>query len=489
MIIELWDKKIYQLKFTYLFSLIIFFTTLIFPQTTRQQLREKIDSVFTNQFFQSTLMGIDVYDLTSKEELYEKNEKLLFRPASNLKILTTSAGLLFLGPGYKFKTSLYYSGQIISGTLFGNLFVVGGCDPDFNTKNIDSLAEVIKDYGINEIAGDLFGDVSMMDSLFWGNGWMWDDDPSTDAPYLTPLDINANSIGVVVKPSAIGEKAKIILVPNSNYFKIKNFTVTVPSDSASTYSLDRDWLHRKNTLILKGNVSQKTIPDSLQDTLRVNVYNPAEYFLTLLKERLEGLNVSVDGKTYIAKIPSYAINFFNFERPYKDVITHLLKVSYNLGAEMVLRAMASKYFGNPATAKNGIKMVDSLITLTGMVPAKYRIVDGSGVSHYNLISAELILSVLKYMYYDKPDYYKILYNSFPVAGVDGTLKDRMIGTPAQNNVHAKTGTLSGVCSLSGYVTAKNGDLLAFSMLVQNYVGSSKTGRDFQDEICNILAGD
>ena len=470
-----------------LFLFPFLFVCISFPQSNSQQLRLKIDSVFTNKFFESTLMGIDVYDLTAKENLYNKNEKLLFRPASNLKILTTSAGLVFLGPDYKFKTSLYYTGKILNGTLYGDLYVVGGCDPDFSTKDIDSLASIVKANGINEITGNLFGDVSMVDSLFWGNGWMWDDDPSTDAPYLTSLNINTNSVGVIVKPSKIGEKAEVELIPKSNFFHVENFTTTVPADSQNTFSLDRDLLHRKNTLIIKGNVSAKVIPGSLQDTLFVNVYKPQKYFLTLFEGALNSDDIKVDGKKYFTKVPNYAINILNFEHPYKNVITNLNKISYNLGAEMVLRALSAKFFGTPATAENGIKMIDSLIILAGMNPKDYRIVDGSGVSHYNLVSAELILSFLKYIYSQKPDLYEILYQSFPIAGADGTLKNRMTGTPAQNNVHAKTGTLSGVCSLSGYVTASNGHLIAFSMLVQNYVGSSKTGREFQDEICNILA--
>ena len=470
-----------------LFFLLAVFVINLFPQDDIQNLNSRIDSVFSDQFFQSTFMGIDVYDLTAKKDLYKRNEKLLLRPASNMKILTTSAGLLFLGPAYNFQTSLYYIGQIINGTLYGDLFVVGGCDPDFSTKDLDSLVSVIKGTGIHEITGNIFGDVSMMDSLFWGNGWMWNDDPSTDAPYLTALDINANSIGAIVKSSKLGQKANITLIPQTDFFKIENFTSTVPADSPNTYSIDRDWIHRKNTLIFKGNIKNKVVPDSLQDTLMVNVYNPAKYFLTLMKEHLEENGINVDGKIYLSKIPNYAINLFNYKRPFGNVITHLNKVSYNLGAEMTLYSIAAKYFGAPATAKNGIKMVDSLISLAGMNPSDYRIVDGSGVSHYNLITAQLILSVLKYMYYEKSGLFTILYNSFPIAGVDGTLKHRMKDTPAQNNVHAKTGTLSGVCSLSGYVTAKNGHLIAFSMLTQNYVGSAKKGREFQDRVCNILA--
>ena len=472
---------------SFLVFLLFLFVRNVYSQDNILQLKARIDSVFGNKFFQSTMMGIDVYDLTAKQQLYNKNEKLLFRPASNMKILTTSAGLVFLGPDYEFKTSLYYTGQIINGTLYGSLFVVGGCDPDFSTKDIDLLASVIKSAGIHEITGDLFGDVSMMDSLFWGSGWMWDDDPSTDAPYLTPLEVNESTVGVIVHPTRLGEKANITLVPSTNYFKIENNTVIVPVDSPNTYSLDRDWLHRKNTLIINGNVSLQAVPDSLQDTIRVNVYKPQLYFLTLLQEALENDGIRIGGKKYFSKIPNYAINIFNFERAFSYVIVHLNKVSYNLGAEMTLYSLAAKYFGEPATAKNGVKMIDSLIVLAGMNPADYRLVDGSGVSHYNLISSELLLAVLKYIYFEKPDLFKILYNSFPIAGVDGTLNHRMIDTPAQNNVHAKTGTLSGVCSLSGYVTAKNGHIIAFSMLVQNYVGGSKEGRFFQDEICNILA--
>ena len=117
----------------------------------------------------------------------------------------------------------------------------------------------------------------------------------------------------------------------------------------------------------------------------------------------------------------------------------------------------------------------------------YRLADGSGVSHYNLVSAELLLGVLKYFYYEEPDLYETLYESFPIAGIDGSLKNRMEKTKAENNVHAKTGTLSGVSSLSGYVKNKRGNMIAFSILVQNYNDSSKQAREFIDAVCEILA--
>jgi D-alanyl-D-alanine carboxypeptidase/D-alanyl-D-alanine-endopeptidase (penicillin-binding protein 4) len=166
---------------------------------------------------------------------------------------------------------------------------------------------------------------------------------------------------------------------------------------------------------------------------------------------------------------------------------NLNKTSDNLSTEMTLRALAEKYFEKPVSVMNGIKMIDSLIILCGLNPKDYRLVDGSGVSHYNLVSAELLLSVLKHFYYNEKDLFESLYESFPNAGIDGSLAGRMKRTLAENNVHAKTGTLSGVSSLSGYVKNKKGNMIAFSILVQNYVGSSKQARDFIDKVCEIIA--
>ena len=381
----------------YISLLLFLFTQLIFPQRNVLQFKSKIDSVLTDSFFDTTQIAIDVYDLTLNENLYSKNENFLLRPASNMKILTTSAALVFLGPDYNFTTSLCYTGEIKNGILYGDLYVVGGCDPDFSSKDLDSLVSVIKAAGINEIRGNLIGDVSMMDSLYWGKGWMWDD----DCAYLTPLDINENSVGVIVKPGIIRQKAVVRLIPQTDFIKLDNFSLTVPEDSPDTFTLNKNWLHHKNALTIKGNVSARMIPDSLQDTLHTKVYGPQLYFLTLFQETLTGKGISISGKKYFADVPVYSQKLFSFKRPFGNMVNYINKESYNLGAEMTLRVLAAKYFGKPATADNGIKMIDSLIALTGLNPNAYRLVDGSGISHYNLVSARLLLEVLKYMYYQK----------------------------------------------------------------------------------------
>jgi len=471
---------------------ILFFTTQIYSQTV-SSVQQKIDALLSEDFFQSTLIGIDVYNLTSKEMVYHKNEKILLHPASNMKILTSTAGLLFLGPKYEFKTSVYYTGEIINETLYGDLYVIGGLDPDFSSDNLDSMIIQIKLAGIKEVSGNIYGDVSVKDSIFWGNGWMWDDDPSTDAPYLSALNINDNAVAIIVKGTTTGNKSEIISLPKTDYIQIINETITVPHGEENTFNVDRDWLHRKNSIIAKGKVEEGTGKDFIEKKTRLNILEPEKYFMTLFEEGLnkEGIrfNPSNAGEIKFEVAPQIAKQLFTFSRSFDSIIVNLNKTSDNLSAEMTLYALAAKNFGKPATAINGVKMIDSLISLTGLDPDDYRLVDGSGVSHYNLITAELLLQILKYIYYSKPELYDILYNSFPIGGVDGTLSNRMKDTKAENNVHAKTGTLSGISSLSGYLKAANGDLLAFSILVQNYVRGSSKARNYIDEICKILAED
>jgi D-alanyl-D-alanine carboxypeptidase/D-alanyl-D-alanine-endopeptidase (penicillin-binding protein 4) len=154
---------------------------------------------------------------------------------------------------------------------------------------------------------------------------------------------------------------------------------------------------------------------------------------------------------------------------------------------MTLRAMALVHFGKPASAENGLKIIDSLIIKTNLNYDNYNLADGSGISHYNLVSAELLVSILKYMYQNSKENYNILKNSFPIAGIDGTLLNRMQNTEAFKNVYAKTGTLSGVSTLSGYLKTANNHEITFSIFIQNFKGSSKIARSYQDRICIFLS--
>ncbi|MEN8194166.1 MAG: D-alanyl-D-alanine carboxypeptidase/D-alanyl-D-alanine-endopeptidase [Bacteroidota bacterium] len=453
-----------------------------FAQSDVFSTADEIDLLLKSKFFKSCQIAVDAYDLTAKEIIYRNNQQLLMRPASNMKILTSSAALYFLGPDYNFTTTIAYDGEIDDSVLTGNLYFIGGFDPDLTTEDLDSMVMEIKEEGISRIDGSLYGDISKMDSLYWGSGWMWDDDPSTNFPYMTPLVINDAAVKVVVTPSTVGEKPTVSFIPDVFNGDYKNIAVTEESDTLSL-KVTRDWLHNSDEILISGVIGSDEEPD----TTELNLSQTTRYFLSLAKELLSKNGINVNGKIDTASTPEEIEVLFKHERPFSEVIINLNKDSDNLSTEMTLRAMANGHYGKHASAKEGLKFIDSLISIVGLNPRTYRLVDGSGVSHYNLVSVELLNELLKYFYVEQEELFNILYDSFPIGGVDGTLESRMKEGSTFNNVHAKTGTLSGVSALAGYLTAKNGHIISFAINTQNFVGSADKARKFQDKICEILA--
>ncbi|MBK9099030.1 MAG: D-alanyl-D-alanine carboxypeptidase/D-alanyl-D-alanine-endopeptidase [bacterium] len=468
----------------FLLSYLFLFTSIIFSQINHQHLESDITELINDPFFDKTLIAIDIFDLTDSISLFQKNNKLLLRPASNMKLLTTAAALLNRGEYYSFRTDLYHTGVIEGKTLFGDLYIVGGFDPNFSLQDLHSLVAVVKSLDIKKITGGVYADISKKDSIYWGKGWMWDDDPEPSAPYLSALNINENSIQVFVDEAEIDSPAVVKLLPDTKYVSVVNTSVTIGSAAAADILVTRDWVNKKNTILVSGEVSSSKHNEY---SSIVNVLYPERFFLTLFIEELEKEGISVDEQTNVKNLDKNSVYLTSIYRSIDTVLSVVNKDSDNLSAEMLIYAIAYEDSGAPASAVDGLAAVKRLIDSAGFNSDDFSIADGSGVSHYNLLSAELILETLKYMYYDQRDLFELFYNSLAVAGVDGTLKNRMKNTSAQNNVHAKTGTLNGVSNLSGYVTAKNGHLLAFSILIQNYVDESSKARVFQNKICELLA--
>jgi D-alanyl-D-alanine carboxypeptidase/D-alanyl-D-alanine-endopeptidase (penicillin-binding protein 4) len=453
-----------------------------YPQISESEMRNQIDELYDQPLFRSAIAAIEVVDLEDGKTVYRKNDRLLTTPASNVKLYTTAAALLFLGEDYEFATELRYMGEIYDSVLYGDVYVVGGMDPDLTFEDIQTLAREIADLGVKEIRGDLLADVSAMDSLFWGEGWMWDDDPSTDSPYLTPLTVNDNATLVRVFPIKEDSALGVEIVPAASCIEVENrsFARMTPMEELE---VTRDYINRRNAVIIKGDLS--LYED--EDWESLNVYEPAMYFMTLLRDCLDTLGVSVAGDIAYAKTPPIARPVHTIRRPFGDVIVNLNKESDNLSAELTLRAMGAFREGTPGTAEKGLRYVDSLIELSGRDPDDYRFADGSGLSRYNLITADLTTQVLRLMFNGDRKTFETFKESLPVAGEDGTLERRMRDTPAEGKVFAKTGTMSGVSALSGYVETVGGRDLAFSIMVQRYVGSSRYAKRFEDGVCEILA--
>jgi serine-type D-Ala-D-Ala carboxypeptidase/endopeptidase (penicillin-binding protein 4) len=372
---------------------------------------------------------------------------------------------------------------IESDTLLGDIYVVGGFDPLFSSEDLDSLVRIIKSLGIKHINGSVYGDISKKDSMYWGKGWMWDDDPEPSAPYLSALNIYVNSIEVFVEGSEEGKPSVVKLDPDTKFVEVLNSSFTVSSKVSGEVLITRDWVNKKNTILVSGEVIKDEVYYS-----KVNLLYPERYFLTLFKERFEQEGIFIEKPIDIKQLDKNYVYLTSIYRSIDTVLSAVNKESDNLSAEMLMYAIAYKDSGAPAAADDGLATVKRLIDSVGFNSSDYSIADGSGVSHYNLISSELIVGLLKHMYYKQQDLFELFYNSLAIAGVDGTLKNRMKKTLAQYNVHAKTGTLNGVSNLSGYVTAKNSHLLAFSIMIQNYVDESSKARNFHNKICELLAG-
>ncbi len=475
-----------KLKICLIIISFLLYGSSVFSQSSINQLETDINKILDDPFFENSVISIDIFNLSDGITLFQKNNKLLLLPASNMKIVTTLAGLLYL-PEYSFSTKMFYTGTVNRDTLFGDVYVLGGFDPDFTTDDFQQFVANLKNLGIKYINGNLIADLSLKDSLYWGNGWMWDDEPDPGTPYLSSLNINDNSIEVFVNGTTPDYLANVKLIPETNYFEIENNTVTI-SSGKNDIIVTRNQVEKGNKIIVTGKVRKDKIADEELNIQKISVPNPAKYFLTLLTEQLLLDSIYINGSLEFRKLPENALHLSTVFRSIDTVLVNMNKESDNLSAEMILYALALHDSGAPASALNGIEAVKKMIKLTGLDEKNYHISDGSGVSRYNLITTELIVALFKYFYNNHSKIFNDFYNTLPVAGVDGTLENRMLNTLLAGNLRAKTGTLKGVSTLSGFTENADGNLIAFSIFIQNYIVKNSSARSFIDRICNILAG-
>lgn len=451
------------------------------PNTTS----EKLEAIFRLPFFDTCIAALEVEDLAMGATVFSKNKKLLLHPASNMKLYSSAAALQCLGGDYEFRTKITYSGTINDGILEGDLIFTGGGDPDFTHKDFDTVIRALAALGIREIRGNLVANVALFDSMYWGKGWMWDDDPSTDAPYLTPLAMNKNCVTIQASYDAGTQTVGIEMTPRNDYCVITQ-AVNRIGNLPSAITIDRNWYDRKNEFIIQVAAGK----NSVRAVKTVNVMEPALFFLQSFATYASLANIKIHASFNRSRQEVPGKLLLEIRRPILPVLENLNKMSDNLSAELSLRVAASQTFNvSEVSSKQSLQLIDSLIVRAGMHPANYRIVDASGVSHYNLISAELTLALLRFMYLSNPVTFEQFRKTLPIGGLDGTLAKRMKEMEIRGNVFAKTGTLSGVSTLSGYIETKSRKILGFSLMMQNFYGRLAYAQSIQDEICQILYND
>ncbi len=361
-------------------------------------LRIRLDSLLQDKMFETSHVGLMVYDLTADAPLYTYQHRQLLRPASCMKLVTSITALNQLGPNYDFETRLYYTGHVVGRTLVGNIYCVGGFDPTLTVDDVALIAGCVQRMGIDSICGQLVADFTMKEALDYGEGWCWDD----DNPMLISL--------------SVGRK--------------NNFLATFAEEVA------RAGVNLERVHLAEGRTPQNAVP------------------LCTCKH-----NIAL-------------------------VLERMMKMSDNFYAESMFYQTAASARTGLARAKDARDITKKLFARLGLGHYPYKVADGSGLSLYNYVSAELLCALLRYAWLT-PNIRDALLLSLPIAGVDGTLEKRMRGTRAQGNVRAKTGTLTGISSLAGYCTSANGHQLCFAIINQGIMHNAM-GKDFQDRVCKLL---
>jgi serine-type D-Ala-D-Ala carboxypeptidase/endopeptidase (penicillin-binding protein 4) len=487
------------------------------PPATLAELRSRIEEICHQPALEPGFFAVKIVSLDSGQTLFEQQSNKFVRPASNMKLYTVATAFDRLTPDYHYITSVYARERPEDGKIKGDLFIYGRGDPSISTrfdgdyfKGINDLADRIVAAGVKRVRGDLVGDESYFNGSPIGSGWEWEDLTWSYGAPISALSVNDNAIDLIIKPgAAIGAPVSVTTgPPNVSFITIVNRATTSARELKSNLQIYRGL--GANALEITG-----TLP--LGDAgFRggVAIPNPPLAFVLMLRDALLKRGVKIDGQlrtvsdrsgsSVLPRIPAGinsptgTINQFPIEitslssPPFATIAVHTLKPSQNQYTELILRTLGrTQPQPNSDTGRDrsdeelGLTIVRNFLHQAGIADSDVALDDGSGLSRNDLISANTTVQLLTYM--SKQRYFAQFRDALPIAGVDGTLSTRMRGTPAEKNVRAKTGSLSSVASLSGYVTTAAGERLAFSMMLNNYPDAAAVRRDSIDAIAVLLA--
>jgi serine-type D-Ala-D-Ala carboxypeptidase/endopeptidase (penicillin-binding protein 4) len=502
------------------------------PTNTLAELQGKIIDVLRKPQLAPAAVGIKVVSLDTGKVLFEENAAKLLRPASNMKLYTVAAALDRLSPDFRFTTSIYAPKPDASGVVRGNLIVYGRGDPSlaarFNSgdyfKAINDLAAKIVAAGVKSVEGDLIGDESYFNGPKYGSGWEWEDLTWYYGAEITALTVNDNALDLFVKPGLeVGKPAIVSTGPPDPLLTIRNDVITSAKGTRRAISVYRGL--GKDTVHLSGTIAL----DDRGYSGGIGISHPALLFVYLLRSSLAEKGVTIKGRSQIIEPPTsgpyldpaqrFALRHLTNVQspqpveiatyqspPFSLIAAHTLKPSQNLYTELILRTLGEVVPPTPqpfqqtsgqastertvpltrsASENLGLDVVKTFLKNVGIRPEMLALDDGSGLSRNDMVTAESTIQLLTYM--SRHRFADAFRDALPIAGVDGTLRNRMKGTAAENNVRAKTGSLRSAASLGGYVTTAAGEKLVFTVMVNNYPSDVEPRTMCIDPIAVLLA--
>lgn len=498
---------------------------------TLVSLRERISVHISQPRFASAVWGVKIVSLESGKTIFEHNPRKYFNPASNAKLYTSALALDRLGPSHRIKTSLYSTTRPeASGTLRGDVIVYGRGDPTMAArlnggdyfKGLEPLVSQLVNAGVRRIEGDLVGDESYFTGPPFGSGWEWDDLQAYYGAETSALTVNDNALDVFVKPAErIGMPCRITTGPQTSFVTFINRTQTAAKDTEPRIVVYRPV--GENIIYVTGRLA---IDNASGYYSAIAVHNPASLFVSLFKDALAQRGIVITGRTRVIDWKYREVTPIEFAKlielgsvesmPLGDIVRETLKPSQNLYAQLLLlqvgeMSRAGSTIGNQPSPQPsvfqpregtseglGIEVLNDFLSQVGLKKGDVLLEEGSGLSRRDVITPEATVALLSFA--SRSRWFDGYHNALPIAGVDGTLQNRMKGTAAAGNVRAKTGSLRYVYSLSGYVTTSAGERLAFSIMLNNYnaersdasAAAGRNGsvspRDDMDAIPIMLAG-
>lgn len=479
-------------------------------------LKKQILNVIQKYGSKHTNLGIAVYSLDKNDYYFKYNFDSYFIPASLTKLFTTVGALNKFGPNFLVKTSVYASGKITNGVLYGNLYIYGRGDALLNSSDIDLIAEKIKSYGIKHITGGIVADPTFFDSQTDRFIYSGDADVVQKTQPITPLSLEKNVINIVVTAGSIyGRYVSVQAIPNSEAIKLivtakvgrdmgynppRKNTINKQNygDQNILFAQHKQPRHSTSTskyrkkFAVSSSLNQKGIqeivvsgnlPAGSSRTYSFFIENPPLVVAGALKLRLVNLGVRVDGP-----ISEGQVNFENvslvteFERRLLDILVEMDKNSDNYLAETVFKMLGAYDKKMTSNSKEAIRYIFSLLDSLRIPCLECKMYDGSGLSRRNRFSPESIIHLLKFAISNPK--ISIIDSLLPISGYDGTLKTRMIGTRAEGRVFAKTGTHSNASGLAGFIRTLDNERLVFAFIFNGeLVGTYKK---IEDELCQIL---
>ncbi|GJL77181.1 MAG: D-alanyl-D-alanine carboxypeptidase DacC [Nitrospinaceae bacterium] len=479
--------KGHDIKKKYLFPLVII-TVLLFPLSPSQAepeigkvrgFHQAVEKILTHPCLKKKNYGVEIFSLDRHEILFQVRKDKKFIPASNLKLITTAAALKHLGPDYRFSTRLFTTGRLEGDTLYGDLYIKGYGDPKLVTEQMWLLVNELENLPLRKIVGNIIADDSYFDSILRVKTW---EQPGGAEAYNAPLgalSFNFNTVTVYVSPGdGSGDKPRIIVEPDTQYLKINNRTRTLPNGKRGRLTVHRMDRGDYDEISITGKIS-KSRPRA---RYFVNITDPTKYTVSVFKEYLARVGIQFVGETVLGTVPKGARLLVNHKsEPLALALRGLNKFSNNFVAEQIVKTMAAEQFGPPGTTEKGLKIIHQYMQSLGFQAGRFKIVDGSGLSRQNRLTANQIVKVLDDVREDLSIFPEFI-SALGVMGVDGNVRKRMNGVEESQKARVKTGTLNSVSSLSGYFQSLDGERFAFSILMNDLKCHNGQALKIQDRI-------